>query len=639
MPRTRFALLSVPAVAVVVALVAVGTPPGRARSVETSPAFSERTLATGARGQVVLADVDGDKRPEPVLVGEDARVGKLVPGGPPVRAIRMKGSFGPVAFGDLDGDGALDAVSQDLERQALQIVFGDGRGGFGAPVFGPKSGPFESDGLDVTATDLDGDGRNEVIVMTVGFREGGRPTSIGVTRVDAQRRIGRPNVLPATPRSSRVQPADLDGDGDVDLVTDAVLFLNTGGGEFAAPKALPQPRSTVPGAGGEPVYSVVRGREVLQLSAPANQLTITTVARDGVVKREVPRTAGPASAYGEGEEQGPYIGSGAQWTEGLGLTFSGGDALWVVEPTADGGWRPAVPTFLPGQLALGELTGDARPDAILLDPTGRLRLLAGTEPRPSAVFAFVPAAPRFADGTARVVLTCTAGAGGCQGTVGRALISLPARKQMVLRPRAKAVSALNVAVDTSRGRKRATVALRRPTPADRHASCADGTRLAASARHTVLGFERGVRACDRRTGAWETLTGDAAPTAAGTWGPYVAAVYDVCPGGFEGCWLAVGTTRHPGAKRAKQTILSTSVSALAVGRGGAMAAILCPPGGEDPSCAFGRDDRYEVIRVAGRRRVALGKDVNPRSLRTEPGGRRFSWIQGERRHSAPFAAP
>ncbi len=207
MPLMRVIRLLLLVVVGLVIAVAVGAGSERARAPEMGPAFDERLLATGARGgHVLLADVDGDGRPEPVLVGEDARAGRPVPGASPVGAVRLRSEYGPVALGDVDGDGALDAASQDLDRRALQVAFGDGRGGFRAPVLAPRGGAFDAGDLDLEVADLDADGRDEVVLMTVGFGEDERPTAISVTRVDADRRIGRPVSLPRTPRTSRVKP-------------------------------------------------------------------------------------------------------------------------------------------------------------------------------------------------------------------------------------------------------------------------------------------------------------------------------------------------------------------------------------------------------------------------------------------------
>ncbi len=85
-----------------------------------------------------------------------------------------------LASGDIDGDGAADAV---LLRHggALQILLGDGKGGYveeKTPEFEPLGRPY-----DVKIADVDGDGRGEIILMTAATKD--LPGGMAILRLAA----------------------------------------------------------------------------------------------------------------------------------------------------------------------------------------------------------------------------------------------------------------------------------------------------------------------------------------------------------------------------------------------------------------------------------------------------------------------
>ncbi len=124
-------------------------------------AAARRWEATELRSGILISDTGGGYRFEPL-----PRVAQIAP-------------LEDAVLVDLDGDGALDivAVQNDFSAIALvgrfdggigQVLRGDDRGGF-VPVSPPRSGlVIPGDAQTVRLIDLDGDGREDVLVTRRG---------------------------------------------------------------------------------------------------------------------------------------------------------------------------------------------------------------------------------------------------------------------------------------------------------------------------------------------------------------------------------------------------------------------------------------------------------------------------------------
>ncbi|RKZ07203.1 hypothetical protein DRQ32_10305, partial [bacterium] len=201
---------------------------------------------------VEAADVDGDGDADIVSanVGNDSLTVFLQTGAgvfDPVPTLSLGDSTttnGPscVAVVDLDGDGATDLVSASQHSDNLAVFFQTGAG-----VFGPVPSLTLGDGVasgfpsGVAAADLDGDGDLDIVSanlgtgplasssLTVFFQAG-----TGVFDPAPSLILGDPGIFGGEPGTTdgsvSVAAADLDGDGDVDLVSANGFDLPSGGG-------------------------------------------------------------------------------------------------------------------------------------------------------------------------------------------------------------------------------------------------------------------------------------------------------------------------------------------------------------------------------------------------------------------------
>ena len=142
--------------------------------------------------------------------------------------------------------------------------------------------------------------------------------------------------------------------------------------------------------------------------------------------------------------------------------------------------------------------------------------------------------------------------------------------------------------------------------------------------------------CTRSNGARTPLSDDAIDVAAAAYGSYAAATEDVCPGGFEGCWVGIVVLRLPSRQVVTQLQFGTSIGRLAAGRGGALALLTCTPLDETAECLAGARDEQVLYRLDGRglKQVASGPQIDARSLHTTPDGHGFTWRDGDRRRTA-----
>ena len=190
-------------------------------------------LPTGnGPGTIVMADLDGDGRPDLIVNTGNHNLyiyrnlstnGTLTAASfaPPVVLPLGNGYFGSMQAADLTGDGRLDLVTVDYENSVVIVVQNLSTPGslttnsFGAPV----TFPCGAMATGVAVGDMDGDGLPDLVTANYGS------TTISVLRnLGVQGGITTNSFAPALyftagPNPKNVVIADIDGDGQPDVVT------------------------------------------------------------------------------------------------------------------------------------------------------------------------------------------------------------------------------------------------------------------------------------------------------------------------------------------------------------------------------------------------------------------------------------
>lgn len=206
---------------------------------------------------VSIADFDGDGVLDLIIVAEDdvkfgraqvheslrglggARYERVRPGLPDTEA-------DAVAHADLDADGDIDLFLAGAGQDRL--LLNDGRGVF-VDVTAHHLPPEDRVTQDIEIADLDGDGDPDAVLG----QEGGHALWLNDGRgrfTDASDRLSDPGNVEAR----KVTPADVDGDGDLDLYFSHVgwqerspqdhLLINDGAGRFTDESARRIPAET-----------------------------------------------------------------------------------------------------------------------------------------------------------------------------------------------------------------------------------------------------------------------------------------------------------------------------------------------------------------------------------------------------------
>jgi hypothetical protein len=178
------------------------------------------------RAPEVLADRDPRLEPSPLAFRRSPLgLGPLVgPEGP------VPPRVGNVLATDLDGDGRRDVVVSDIGLDALTWIHRAPDGGWSEATLCEVSAPARVD-----TGDLDGDGDLDLAVASLGSvvpseeRIGSVVLLLADGSVDGVPSFEARTVLNGVARVSDVSAADLDGDGDLDLAVAMFGLYKTGG--------------------------------------------------------------------------------------------------------------------------------------------------------------------------------------------------------------------------------------------------------------------------------------------------------------------------------------------------------------------------------------------------------------------------
>jgi hypothetical protein len=201
---------------------------------------------------LVDVDADGDldlfvaegtdspaPRPNRLLLNDgsgvfgDASVTHL-PAAPPANSTKAD-------FGDLDGDGDVDAIVANLGPEQLLLNDGSGRFVDGSGQLPPAPPLFEDITADARFTDIDGDGDLDVLLSNENpfnpSPTGGAQNRVWINDGSATFIDETATRLPAaTDQTAAMLPGDIDGDDDLDVVVlnrgQDMVLVNDGSGTF-----------------------------------------------------------------------------------------------------------------------------------------------------------------------------------------------------------------------------------------------------------------------------------------------------------------------------------------------------------------------------------------------------------------------
>ncbi|MHB1846609.1 MAG: FG-GAP repeat domain-containing protein [Deltaproteobacteria bacterium] len=121
-----------------------------------------------------------------------------------------------LAVADLDGDGHPDVALVTAEQDRIDVLYGDGKGGFSAPVSYPVGGAEYLMPRGLAVGDFDGDGRLDLATVDGNGQSGSASVLYGLGR----RRFSPGVKVVAVPDAHvyALAAGDVDGDGRSDLV-------------------------------------------------------------------------------------------------------------------------------------------------------------------------------------------------------------------------------------------------------------------------------------------------------------------------------------------------------------------------------------------------------------------------------------
>ncbi len=172
----------------------------------------------------VTADLDGDRAPDLMTMGDDRRVWRNVGGGLEPSTDTGLSAVGPpvaaAAAGDLDGDGDPDLVLV-LAGGVLQVMMNESTEGvirFAGPV--PQTLPRLGEPVSCALADLDNDGHLDLAVARRGRSNADRAPLVFLGAGDGTFQLPTgPTGLAGVPsRAMAIWAVDIDLDGDLDLV-------------------------------------------------------------------------------------------------------------------------------------------------------------------------------------------------------------------------------------------------------------------------------------------------------------------------------------------------------------------------------------------------------------------------------------
>ncbi len=363
------------------------------RSRGAQPFLPPASYGTGLDAtDLTIADFDGDGWLDAAAIGGSDNVSILLAreGGtfdtgpttiPDPTTIGSLPWSPPGARGDLDGDGVLDAVG--VSPGVLRVLRGDVGGHLSALADYPI-GPYTSQ---VLLGDLDGDGHLDVLVVDGGNDGGdfGVPGFLSVFHGHGDGTLGAATTF-GPGHHGLVTTGDLDGDGDLDIVTSIHILENDGHGVFTQRADPPVP------SWGRPLLGDVDGDGTLDIIG-IDYPGVTVLRNDGAgqfaARILYAHPNARAAVLGDVDGDGHPDVVVAHGSNEVSVLRNAGDGTFVPQSPLAAGWYPRP--------ALGDVDGDGRADILTHDQGSNTASVFMNEGGSTFAPRNVYAAPRWED--------------------------------------------------------------------------------------------------------------------------------------------------------------------------------------------------------------------------------------------------
>lgn len=219
--------------------------------VTSTAAATDLRFPTGtAPGSVEIADFNGDGKFDIVVANEQTNNVTILLGVGKGRFTQAKGSPFPaghlpndIAMGDFNHDGKLDLAIANHEEKHLTVLLGDGSGGFRPAPHSPVAAEVRPHTHGVATGDLNGDGNLDLVTDNWGSNQ------VAVLFGDGKGSFGTIATFFDVGKMpyQRVRVGDVNGDGISDIITtnlegdNVTVLLGDGKGGFKQAAGSPFP--------------------------------------------------------------------------------------------------------------------------------------------------------------------------------------------------------------------------------------------------------------------------------------------------------------------------------------------------------------------------------------------------------------